>query len=120
VAGRRVAAVNVDTGKLAWKFDTAQPLIGSALATAGNLLFYGEGNGLFRALDDRNGKLLWEYQCGAGANAMPVSYTVKGRQYVVMRCGGNTQIDFKRGNTMFVYALPKNQAGTAQAMASER
>ena len=103
----RVAAVNVDTGKMAWKFDTAQPLIGGALATAGDLVFYGEGNGLFRALDARNGKLLWEYQCGAGANAMPVSYMVKDRQYVAMGCGGNTQLDFKRGNTMFVYALPK-------------
>ena len=103
----RVAAVNMDTGKMAWKFDTAQPLIGGALATAGDLLFYGEGNGLFRALDARNGKLLWEYQCGAGANAMPVSYTVKDRQYVAMGCGGNSQLDFKRGNTMFVYALPK-------------
>ncbi len=103
----RVAAVNVDTGKIAWKFDTAQPLIGGALATAGDLVFYGEGNGLFRALDARNGKLLWEYQCGAGANAMPVSYSVKNRQYIAMGCGGNTQLDFKRGNTMFVYALPK-------------
>ncbi len=103
----RVAAVNVDTGKIAWKFDTAQPLIGGALATAGDLVFYGEGNGLFRALDASNGKLLWEYQCGAGANAMPVSYTVKDRQYIAMGCGGNTQLDFKRGNTMFVYALPK-------------
>jgi alcohol dehydrogenase (cytochrome c) len=103
----RVAAVNLDTGKMAWKFDTAQPLISGALATAGDLVFYGEGNGLFRALDARNGKLLWEYQCGAGANAMPVSYTVKDRQYVAMGCGGNTQLDFKRGNTMFVYALPK-------------
>ena len=45
----RLAAVNVDTGKMAWKFDTEQPLIGGALATAGDLLFYGEGNGLFRA-----------------------------------------------------------------------
>ena len=103
----RVAAVNVDTGKIAWKFDTAEPLIGGALATAGDLVFYGEGNGLFRALDARNGKLLWEYQCGAGANAMPVSYSVKDRQYVAMGCGGNTQLDFKRGNTMLVYALPK-------------
>ena len=103
----RLAAVNVDTGKLAWKFDTQQPLIGGALATAGDLVFYGEGNGLFRALDARSGKLLWEYQCGAGANAMPVSYSVKDRQYIAMGCGGNTQLDFKRGNTMNVFALPK-------------
>ncbi|NML45343.1 PQQ-binding-like beta-propeller repeat protein [Ramlibacter sp. G-1-2-2] len=102
----RLAAVNVDTGKLAWKFDTAQPLIGGALATGGDLVFYGEGNGLFRALDARNGKLLWEFNCGAGANAMPVSYSVKGKQYVAMGCGGNTQLDFKRGNTLAVFALP--------------
>ena len=103
----RLAAVNVDTGKMAWKFDTEQPLIGGALATAGDLVFYGEGNGLFRALNAKNGKLLWEYNCGAGANAMPVPYTVKGRQYVAMGCGGNTQLDFKRGNSMAVFALPK-------------
>ena len=103
----RLAAVNVDTGKMAWKFDTEQPLIGGALATAGDLVFYGEGNGLFRALHAKTGKLLWEYNCGAGANAMPVSYTVKGRQFVAMGCGGNTQLDFKRGNTMVVFALPK-------------
>ena len=103
----RLAAVNVDTGKMAWKFDTEQPLIGGALATAGDLVFYGEGNGLFRALHAKTGKLLWEYQCGAGANAMPVTYSVSSRQYVAMGCGGNTQLDFKRGNTMMVFALPK-------------
>lgn len=103
----RLAAMDVDTGKMAWKFDTAQPLIGGALATAGDLVFYGEGNGLFRALHAKTGKLLWEYNCGAGANAMPVSYTVKGRQYVAMGCGGNTQLDFKRGNSMVVFGLPK-------------
>lgn len=103
----RVAAVNVDTGKMAWKFDTEQPLIGGALATAGGLVFYGEGNGLFRALNAKTGKLLWEYQCGAGANAMPVAYTVKDREYIAMGCGGNTQLDFKRGNTLTVFALPK-------------
>jgi alcohol dehydrogenase (cytochrome c) len=101
----RVAAVNVDTGKMAWKFDTAEPLIGGALATGGDLVFYGEGNGLFRALHAKTGKLLWEYNCGAGANAMPVSYTVSGKQYVAMGCGGNTQLDFKRGNSMVVFAL---------------
>ncbi len=101
----RLAAVNVDTGKMAWKFDTAEPLIGGALATAGDLVFYGEGNGLFRALHAKTGKLLWEYNCGAGANAMPVSYAVKGKQYVAMGCGGNNQLDFKRGNSMVVFAI---------------
>jgi len=102
----RLAAVNLDTGKLAWKFDTEQPLIGGVLATAGGLVFNGEGNGLFRAFDAANGKLLWEYQCGAGVNAPAVSYTVAGKQYVAVAAGGNTQLDFKRGNTVLVFALP--------------
>ena len=90
----RLAAVNIDTGKMAWKFDTEQPLIGGVLATAGNLVFNGEGNGLFRAFDASNGKKLWEYQCGAGVNAPAVSYTVAGKQYVAVAAGGNTQLDF--------------------------
>ena len=102
----RLAAVNLDTGKMAWKFDTEQPLIGGVLATAGDLVFNGEGNGLFRAFDARTGKKLWEYQCGAGVNAPAVSYTVDGKQYVAVAAGGNTQLDFKRGNSVVVFALP--------------
>jgi len=102
----RLAAVNIDTGKMEWKFDTEQPLIGGVLATAGNLVFNGEGNGLFRAFDAKNGKMLWEYQCGAGVNAPAVSYMAGGKQYVAVAAGGNTQLDFKRGNSVVVFALP--------------
>jgi PQQ-dependent dehydrogenase (methanol/ethanol family) len=102
----RLSAVNIDTGKVAWKFDTEQPLIGGVLATGGNLVFNGEGNGLFRAFDAKTGKKLWEYQCGAGVNAPAVSYTTGGKQYVAVAAGGNTQLDFKRGNSVTVFALP--------------
>src|SRR5207253_6061404 len=54
----RLAAVNIDTGKVAWKFDTEQPLIGGAMATGGDLVFYGVGNGFIRALNARNGEKL--------------------------------------------------------------
>jgi outer membrane protein assembly factor BamB len=101
----RVAAVQVDTGKVAWKHDTAQPLIGGGLATGGGLFFFGEGNGSFNALDSATGKKLWSFNCGAGANAMPVSYMVGKRQYIAMGCGGNTQLDFKRGNSVFVFSV---------------
>jgi PQQ-dependent dehydrogenase (methanol/ethanol family) len=102
----RLAAVNLDTGKIAWQFDTEQPLIGGVLATAGDLVFNGEGNGLFRAFHAKTGKKLWEYQAGAGVNAPPVSYTVGGKQYIAVAAGGNTQLDFKRGNSVIVFALP--------------
>lgn len=100
-----VAAVNVDTGKVVWKARTDQPMIGGALATAGNLVFAGEGNGWFKAYDAKTGKVLWQYQCGAGVNAPATSYTVNGKQYIAVAAGGNTQLDFKRGNSVFVFAL---------------
>lgn len=102
----RLAAVNLDTGKMVWNADTDQPLMGGVLATAGNLVFTGEGNGHFNAYDARNGKKLWSFQCGAGVNAPAVSYEVGGKQYIAVAAGGNTQLDFKRGNSVFVFALP--------------
>lgn len=102
----RLAAVNINTGKVAWKVDTEQPLMGGALATAGGLVFTGEGNGAFNAYDAKNGKKLWSFQAGAGVNAPPVSYIVNGKQYIAVAAGGNTQLDFKRGNSVMVFALP--------------
>ena len=101
----RLAAVNLNTGKVAWKADTEQPLMGGALATAGGLVFTGEGNGSFNAYDAKNGKKLWSFQAGAGVNAPPVSYMVNGKQYIAVAAGGNTQLDFKRGNSVIVFAL---------------
>ena len=60
----------------------------------------------FRAFDASNGKKLWSYQAGAGVNAPAVSYTVGKKQYVAVAAGGNTQLDFKRGNSVVVFALP--------------
>lgn len=100
-----VTAVNIDTGKIAWQAKTDQPMIGGALATAGNLVFAGEGNGWFKAYDAKTGKVLWKFQCGAGVNAPPVSYSVNGKQYIAVAVGGNTQLDFKRGNSVFVFGL---------------
>ena len=60
---------------------TQQPMIGGVLATAGGLLFTGEGNGLFKAYDAETGSVLWKFQAGAGVNAPPSSYTVDGKQW---------------------------------------
>ena len=102
----RLVAVNLDTGKVAWGAKTPQPLIGGVLATAGDLVFNGEANGWFKAFDAATGKELWKYNCGAGVNAPAVSYMVGGKQYVAVAAGGNNQIDAKRGNSVFVFALP--------------
>ena len=100
-----VTAVDYNTGKIRWQVKTAQPMIGGILATAGGLVFTGEGNGLFKAYDSESGSLLWQFQAGAGVNAPPSSYTVDGQQYVVVGAGGNTQLDYKRGNSIVAFTL---------------
>jgi PQQ-dependent dehydrogenase (methanol/ethanol family) len=100
-----ITAVDYETGTIRWQVKTPQPMIGGILATAGGLVFTGEGNGLFKAYDAGTGSTLWSFQAGAGVNAPPSSYTVEGRQYIVVGAGGNTQLDYKRGNSIIAFTL---------------
>jgi PQQ-dependent dehydrogenase (methanol/ethanol family) len=100
-----VTAVDYNTGKIRWQVKTPQPMIGGIMATAGGLTFTGEGNGYFKAYDSETGAVLWKFQAGAGVNAPPSSYTVDGKQYIVVAAGGNTQLDYKRGNTIIAFTL---------------
>ena len=100
-----VSAVDYNTGQIAWKVKTQQPMIGGIMATAGGLVFTGEGNGLFKAYDSATGNVLWKFQAGAGVNAPPSSYTVDGKQYIVVGAGGNVQLNYKRGNNIIAFSL---------------
>ena len=100
-----VVAVDYNTGQIRWKVKTPQPMIGGIMATAGGLVFAGEGNGQFKAYDAATGNVLWSFQAGAGVNAPPSSYTVEGKQYIVVAAGGNVQLNFKRGNNIIAFTL---------------
>jgi alcohol dehydrogenase (cytochrome c) len=100
-----VTAVDYNAGKIRWQVKTPQPMIGGILATAGGLVFAGEGNGRFKAYDAETGAILWSFQAGAGVNAPPSSYTVDGKQYIVVAAGGNTQLNYKRGNNIIAFTL---------------
>jgi alcohol dehydrogenase (cytochrome c) len=102
-----VSAVNLQTGKIAWQVKTDQPMIGGATATAGGLVFTGEGNGWFKAYDARSGRVLWQFFCGAGVNAAPSVFQVDGEQFVAVAAGGNFQLGFPLGDAVFVFGLPK-------------
>ncbi|MDB5028705.1 MAG: putative pyrrolo-quinoline quinone, partial [Candidatus Eremiobacteraeota bacterium] len=103
----RFVAIDTETGKIAWTVMTPQPLMGGALATAGNLAFFGEGNGWFNAHDAKTGKRLWRFNLGAGVNAPPVSYEVNGEQYIAVAAGGNFQLSFPYGDTIAIFKLAK-------------
>ncbi len=100
-----VTAVDYNTGKIKWQKKTPQPMIGGTLATAGGLVYTGEGDGWFRAYDAENGDVLWSFFAGAGVNAPPAAYSVDGKEYVVVGAGGNTQLDFRRGNNIIAFTV---------------
>jgi alcohol dehydrogenase (cytochrome c) len=100
-----ISAVDYNTGAIRWQVKTPQPMIGGVLATASGLVFTGEGNGQFKAYDAETGSTLWMFQAGAGVNAPPSSYSVGGKQYIVVGAGGNTQLDYKRGNNIIAFTV---------------
>jgi len=100
-------AINLGTGKKVWQVKVPQPMMGGALSTAGGLTFTGEGNGNFNAFDSKSGKLLWQYNGGAGCNSAPMSFESKGEQFIAVACGGNAQLNFPLGDVVFVFGLPK-------------
>jgi glucose dehydrogenase/plastocyanin len=98
-------AIDVRTNRKAWQAQWDQMCIGGSLATAGGLVFAGEGNGNINAYDAKTGSRLWQFQTGAGANSPPMTYSVDGQQYVVIASGGNFQLNFPRGDGLWVFAL---------------
>jgi glucose dehydrogenase len=102
-----LSSIDLTTGKVAWQTRTAQPLIGGVLATAGGLVFMGEGSGNFNAYSSQTGELLWQTKSEFGVNAPPITYTIDGIQYIAVASGGSSIFGYKQGDALLVYALPK-------------
>ena len=87
-------ATNTETGKVVWKIQIPQPAK-SGVLVAGDLVFFGEGNGTFDAADARTGNKLFSFHApshvmnAGGAAAGPMAYFVDGREFVVNAFGGN-------------------------------
>jgi len=72
----------------AWSIKEDLPLWSGAMATAGNLVFYGTLDGTFKAVDARSGELKWSFKTGSGIIGQPVSYKgPDGRQYIAVLSG---------------------------------
>ncbi len=116
-----LSAVNIDTGEYAWKIpfgefpelvakgvkSTGSENYGGAVVTAGGLLFIGATNAdnKFHAFDKRTGKLLWEFTMDAAGNSTPSTYSINGKQYVVMGAGGGKWKGLS-GGSYYAFALP--------------
>src|SRR5215469_6083144 len=82
-----VRAIDPLTGQRRWEFKMNDVTDAGILTTASDLLFSGGREGYFFALDARNGKLLWKATLGGVVASAPMSYSVKGRQYISVAAG---------------------------------
>ncbi|TMJ17390.1 MAG: PQQ-dependent dehydrogenase, methanol/ethanol family [Alphaproteobacteria bacterium] len=71
-----------------WRIREDLPVWSGALATGGDLVFYGTMDGLFKAVDARSGRLLWQFRMNSGTIGQPVSFRgPDGRQYIAILAG---------------------------------
>ncbi|MCG8325883.1 MAG: PQQ-binding-like beta-propeller repeat protein [Thiotrichales bacterium] len=99
------SAISLTTGRVLWQHRVEDPMVGGALATAGGLVFSGEGNGNFNAHDAETGQLLWQHHSQYGVNAPPVSYSIGGVQYIAVAAGGNKLFGYETGDEVLVFSL---------------
>ena len=113
-----IQAISAETGRTVWTHD--QPAFTMSLvATGGGLVFGGDANGRFKALDHETGDLLWEINLGSPVTGFPITYAVEGTQYVAVSTGYSLNTlglagltpDHRpsRGNNLFVFALPERR-----------
>ncbi len=117
-----LTAIDLDKGEFRWQVPlgtypqleargvptTGTFNIGGSLVTAGGLVFIGAAmDERFHAFDKETGKLLWEYQMDAGGYATPATYSVNGKQFVVIAAGGGGKPETKSGNAFYCFALPE-------------
>ncbi|MGB5238366.1 MAG: PQQ-dependent dehydrogenase, methanol/ethanol family [Flavobacteriaceae bacterium] len=67
--------------------NSAFPVNGGVLTTAGDLVFQGTADGRLMAYRAQDGETLWEYNIGSGIIAPPISYEVDGKQYISVAVG---------------------------------
>jgi glucose dehydrogenase len=99
------SAVSTASGKLLWQKKIDDPMVGGALATAGSLVFTGEGNGYFDAFAADSGEILWRYKAEHGVNAPPITYQVNGIQFIAVAAGGNSIFNYPVGDEVLVFQL---------------
>lgn len=114
----QLLALNPATQKPAWAINLPLPWNGGTMTTAGNLVFFGDIQGIFHALNAKTGDELWHMNVGSGVGAGPVTFSADGKQYVAVlagraagppaymgEVGKRIMAATPEGGTLFVFAL---------------
>jgi quinoprotein glucose dehydrogenase len=117
----QLVAVDLNAGEIRWKktlgeypqlvkqgvSNTGTENIGGTIVTAGGLVFIGATKDeKFRAFDSATGDVLWEHQLEAGGYATPATYSVNGRQFVVIAAGGGGKMATSSSDAFVAFSLP--------------
>jgi quinoprotein glucose dehydrogenase len=111
-----VAAVDLFTGKKVWDvplgsfipgMNTGTVTLGGPIVTAGGLVFTAAAmDNFLRAFDSETGKELWKYDLPAGGQATPMTYTINGKQFLVIAAGGHGKLGTMQGDYVIAFTLP--------------
>ncbi len=111
-----VAAVDLFEGKKVWDvplgsfipgMNTGTITLGGPMVTAGGIVFTGAAmDNYLRAFDSETGKEIWKYQLPAGGQATPMTYSIGGKQYLVIAAGGHGKLGTKQGDYVIAFSLP--------------
>jgi alcohol dehydrogenase (cytochrome c) len=82
-------ALDPNTGRMKWEFRHISPSWSGVLSTAGGLVFTGDAEGNFIALDAASGKPLWHFQTGGAVYAAPMAFAIDGKEYVAIAAGSS-------------------------------
>jgi quinoprotein glucose dehydrogenase len=121
----KLVAIDLLQGKIVWEqvlgsvhdmapislpfdIDWGTPNLGGGIATAGGVFFIAATmDKRFRAFDTDTGKMLWQTDLPFDGTAIPMTYTLNGRQFVVINAGGHHMFGREQGDALIAFALPE-------------
>jgi alcohol dehydrogenase (cytochrome c) len=107
-----LTAIDAATGGVKWRYESRRPMLAAVTTTAGGLVFTGELEGDFMALDATDGRVLYRFNTGSRLNGGIATYEIDGRQFVAVAAGNATP--FWRmppaAATIILFALPQSAA----------